>query len=242
MQKFKPNLPPIEEEENRNKNPRIASIALKQAAEEMLQVKPYKTIKRGETPIRPKPDVVEKSTLPQRKRNLIHTLCRADENGNYPSPSNQKVPSYNGFHASLSKPQDVCKAYYVKSYDQPPNKSVVNAVMETQKKIMTSRNMPFSFLVGDLPVFNLECEIKAENQEKFNNLDPFLSPWHGQCVMMATIYTRYKGTEFEEILIQAGVVAPGSVDAALRGKHYRRGMMCLRKYYESLMRKLTKGN
>ena len=180
MQKFKPNLPPIEEETERNKSPRVASIALNQFAEEMQQVKPYKTIKRGETPIRPEPAEVEKSCLIQRKRNIIHVLCRADANGNRPSPSDQKVPSYNGFHASLSKPQDICKAYYVKSYDQPPNKSVVNAVMETQKNIMTARNMPFSFLVGDLPVFNLETEIKAENQEKLNNLEPFLSPWHGQ--------------------------------------------------------------
>ena len=245
MQKYKPNLPPIQEEdEERNRNPRIASIALKQAADEMQQVQPYKTIKRGEPPIRTKPNDVDvkKSTLPQRKRNVIHALCRVDSEGNPPKPSDQKVPAYNGFHASISKPQDVTKAHYVKSYDKPPNKSVVNDIMETQKNIMRSRNMPFSFLVGDLPVFNLLVEIKAESPNaKFDKLNPFLSPWHCQCVMMATIFKRYKGSELEEILVQAGVIGPGSVEPALAGNHYRRGMRCLRLFSENLMRRLTKG-
>ncbi|KAG0725919.1 hypothetical protein GWK47_037642 [Chionoecetes opilio] len=36
----------------------------------------------------------------------------------------------------------------------------------------------------------------------------------------------------------AGVIAEGSVDQALRGKHYNRSIRCLRLMYEALMRRL----
>ena len=38
-----------------------------------------------------------------------------------------------------------------------------------------------------------------------------------------------------------GVIAGGSVDRALKGKHYKRGLRCLRLMYESLMSQQVKG-
>ena len=52
---------------------------------------------------------------------------------------------------------------------------------------------------------------------------PFLGPFHTQCVMMSAIYKRYKGSELGDVLVAGGVVAEGSVDQALKGKHYTRG-------------------
>ena len=36
-------------------------------------------------------------------------------------------------------------------------------------------------------------------------------------------------------IIAAGVIADGSVDQALRGKHFNRGLRCLRLFYETLI-------
>ena len=38
-----------------------------------------------------------------------------------------------------------------------------------------------------------------------------------------------------------GVVAEGSVDRALKGKHYKRGLYCLMLMYEALISGLVKG-
>lgn len=38
-----------------------------------------------------------------------------------------------------------------------------------------------------------------------------------------------------------GVIAEGSVDHALKGKHYKRGLRCLRLMYEALMSQLLQG-
>ena len=48
------------------------------------------------------------------------------------------------------------------------------------------------------------------------------------------------GNELEELLIAEGVAAEGSVDHALKGKHYKRGLRCLKLMYEALMSQLVK--
>ena len=48
--------------------------------------------------------------------------------------------------------------------------------------------------------------------------------------------TMHKGSELGEVL-----VAKGSVDCASKGKHYKRGMLCLLLMYEALMCQLVKG-
>ncbi len=82
--------------------------------------------------------------------------------------------------------------------------------------------------------------LKAENPKKYSEIVPFLGPFHTQCVMMSVIYKRYKGSELGDVLVAGGVVAEGSVDQALKGKHYKRGLRCLRLMYEALMRQLVK--
>ena len=41
------------------------------------------------------------STETQKKRSVIHALARANNEGDRPEPSNQKIPSFSGFQASL---------------------------------------------------------------------------------------------------------------------------------------------
>ena len=57
---------------------------------------------------------------------------------------------------------------------------------------------------------------------------------------MSAIYKRYTGSELGDVLVAAGVIAEGSVDSALKGKHYKRGLRCLRLMYEALMSQLAK--
>ena len=145
-------------------------------------------------------------------------------NGDRPDPAEQTIPSYNGFHAGLNMEQRKGKAYFHMSYNQPPSKSVVNDIMDKLSTIITTKHMPFAFLVGDHPVYVLITLLKAENPNKYRDIVPFLGPFHTQCVLMNAIYKRYKGSELEDVLVAGGVIAEGSVDRALKGKHYIRGL------------------
>ena len=48
------------------------------------------------------------------------------------------------------------------SYNQPPNKSVVDDIIEKLSTIIITKHMPFAFLVGYLPVYVLITLLKAE--------------------------------------------------------------------------------
>ena len=125
------------------------------------------------------------------------------------------------------------------SYNQPPNKSVVDD-MEKLSTIIITKHMPFAFLVGDLPVYVLITLLKAENSSKYCDIVPFLGPFHTRCAMMSAICKRNKGSESEELLVAGGVVAEGSVDHALKGKHYKWGLFCLKLTCEALVSQLVK--
>ncbi len=60
------------------------------------------------------------------------------------------------------------------SYNQPPNKSVVKDIMDKLSSIITSKRMPFAFLVGDQSVYVLITELKAENPQVYTDLHPSL--------------------------------------------------------------------
>ena len=224
----------------RVKDAKAVSHALTEKVRDMQTVEPYRTIKHGEPPIRPKPTAFTFSTETQRMRNIIHALARADMNGNRPAAAEQTISSYGGFHASLNVEQSRGKAYYHMSYNQPPSKSVVNDIMNKLSTIIATKRMPFAFLVGDQPVYVLITLLKAENPDKYCDIVPFLGPFHTQCVMISAIYKRYKGSELGDVLVAAGVIAEGSVDHALKGKHYKRGLRCLRLMYEALVNELVK--
>ena len=44
-----------------------------------------------------------------------------------------------------------------------------------------------------------------------------------------------RGSGMAETLVAAGIVVEGSVDQALRGKHYRRGVRCIMLWREALL-------
>jgi hypothetical protein len=50
------------------------------------------------------------------------------------------------------------------------------------------------------------------------------------------INKRYKGSD---VLVAGGAIAEGSVEHALKGKHYKRGLRCLKLMYEALVSQLT---
>ena len=95
--------------------------------------------------------------------------------------------------------------------------------------------MPFAVIVGDHPVYALVLELKSENPLLFQLIIPFMGPFHIHMSFMSTIYKRFKGSGLSDVLVAAGVIAGGSADQALKGKHYKRGVRCLKLFYESLL-------
>lgn len=78
-------------------------------------------------------------------------------------------------------------------------------------------------------------QLKAENSKLIKNIIPILGAFHQQMSYIYAIYKRFKGSGMAETLVAAGVVVEGSVDQAVRGKHYRRGVCCIMLWREDLV-------
>ena len=215
------------------------SSTLKEIATGMQTHGRYITSKRGEPPVSNRIQAYVGSTEPHRKRCAIHALARADVTGERPDATNQKVPGFAGFQALISAPVEKSKAYYFMTYPEPPKKPVLSDVMMKIKKAIQRKSMPFAVVVCDQPVYTLLVEIKNEHPQEYEKSIPFLGPFHTQGCMIYAIYKRYKGSGIADVLVAAGVIAEGSVDQALRGKHYRRALRCLSLMYETLMHLLV---
>ena len=98
--------------------------------------------------------------------------------------------------------------------------------------------MPFIQLVGDQPVYALILEIKNENPEKFQKVLPVLGGFHIQTAFLSTIAKRFREFGLEEWVVAARIVEAGSVDQAIRGKHYKRAFRIHKLTYECLVRLL----
>ena len=121
------------------------------------------------------------------------------------------------------------------TYSDPPSKTILYDVMCKLAKSINEKKMPFAIIVGDYPVYLLLLELKSENAVQFSKILPFMGPFHIQMSFIYAIYKRFKGSGISDVLVAAGVIAGGSVDQALRGKHFKRGVRCLSLFYETLV-------
>ena len=67
------------------------------------------------------------------------------------------------------------KAYYQSTYPEPLSKSVISNIMVKNVEGMRQKNIPFLFMVGELPTYVPIVELKSENSVKFEDIVPVLS-------------------------------------------------------------------
>ena len=65
-------------------------------------------------------------------------------------------------------------------------------------------------------------------------------PTYGIMAFMSILNTRFGDAGLQNALVQSSIVAEGSVDSALHGKSYNRGIRLHKIYYEALNRLLLK--
>lgn len=202
------------------------------------KIHPYKTVKRGQPAVRQEIDISLQTSDEQRKRGVMHVLARLDIAGKNIPADEQKVGSFTGFQANIHEYVVKSTAYYFLTFPKPPQKSVVHEVMCRMVTAAECKSMPFIQLVGDQPVYALIVQLKNENPEKFQLILPFLGPFHAHISFISAINKRFHGSGLSEILVAADIISEGSVDQALRGKHYNRGIRCLSLMYEVLIRRI----
>ena len=96
--------------------------------------------------------------------------------------------------------------------------------MDRVLKIMESLKLPSIACVFDQAIYLKAIEIKWKEKQKFNNCVLMMGMFHMLMMFMHIFSKRLSAAGLRNVLIQSGAVAEDSVDKALLGKMYNRGI------------------
>ena len=79
-------------------------------------------------------------------------------------------------------------------------------------------------IVFDQAIYAKALEIVWQNPQQFQRVVLRMGTFHMVCAFLAAIGKRFSGAGLEDVLIESGIVATGSVSGVLQGKHYNRAI------------------
>ena len=85
-------------------------------------------------------------------------------------------------------------------------------------------------------IYSKACEIKWKEPAKFKSCLLMMGMFHLIIVFMSILNKLFGSAGMRDALVQSSIVGEGSVDSALRGKSYNRGIRLYKIFYEALNR------
>ena len=114
----------------------------------------------------------------------------------------------------------------------------VQEVLRQVKAKAESLGLESTDLVFDHTIYAKAVEVLTNSTNK--DLQSFINLWMGPfyacCIYLAVLGKRFGSAGLREIIAEADLTGPGSVEAVLRGKHYNRALRVMKTVYEVLMR------
>ena len=121
-----------------------SKVQKRDVASPQTSVQSYHTIRRVNPLPHPEYNIeLNDGTQLQTNRGFVHAIIRKMPSDVFSDATVQMIGAYSGFQASLEDRQQRNKAYYFFTHAQPPNKTVVNEMMQR------------SVEAAEFPLFNL---------------------------------------------------------------------------------------
>lgn len=208
------------------------------APEEPLPI--YNIGKRvGPTPRKVKEIDGEQILKEFRKKNLLFILTRL-----HYATHQQKVCSWTGFNIKVHDKDAIIASNvgYLPTINAPATDvSTVNEALNRSLAIMRSLHLTSIICVFDQAIYAKAFEVKCKEYEKFKPIVLRLGTFHTLCTLISVIGKRFQDAGLKDLLIEAGVVAEGSVSAVLEGRNYNRGVRVHKLAYEAFIRVALEG-
>ena len=113
--------------------------------------------------------------------------------------------------------------------------SAVNEILNQSFKIMTTLHLKQLVVVFDQALYAKAAEIKWKHSERYQNVILWMGIVHTICNLLSVIGKRFQDGGLKTIIIEAGVVAGGSVVGVMEGHRYNRGVRAHKYMYEALL-------
>ena len=165
------------------------------------------TSTRRESDITPKTSTIEES---------VWILCRSFHNVSYTVPdwsgwisktaveTIQHLQSVIGFMTPIFYPITDC--------------ATVQLCLVTSLEAAKQLKQEYTLITMDLAAAKIAYDIQWQNMEKFSKVIINLGAFHAMCSFMGSLGKMMTGSGLEDILIEAGVCASGSIQKVLSGK------------------------
>ena len=116
--------------------------------------------------------------------------------------------------------------------------ATVQYILRLSQKVSKEVNQPYTIITADLAVAKKAYNIIWQNLQEFSNVVIRLGVFHFICAYMGAVEKNLRGSGFEEIILEAGICASGSIEKVMTGKHYNRALRVHKVVLEALERLL----
>ncbi|XP_071817001.1 uncharacterized protein [Apostichopus japonicus] len=150
----------------------------------------------------------------------------------------QTVPGWSAFNSMQT--EDVPKisriGYLPVIPASPTEMSTVYSLLVKSLEICSKLDQEEVVVVLDEAIYCKAQQVLWKEKEKFSKIVLRLGAFHTTCVMLAVIGKRFRDAGLEDILIESGILASGSMNGVMNGKHYNRATRIFKIVYEALHR------
>lgn len=140
-----------------------------------------------------------------------------------------KVPMWVGFNSLMfkdnSKVQTV--SYLTTINESPTNPAVVRETMVRSQKAAAELGEEYIEVTYDLGIAKIAFQIQSSEKPRFDNLFIHMGGFHTMSSFFKAIGKFIDGSGICEVLVDAGLLASGSINGLISGKHFNR---CRRLY------------
>ena len=124
--------------------------------------------------------------------------------------------------------------------------SVVYQCLQTSMKVSSTLGQKFTFVTFDLAAAKLAMNVVWNEPKKFESVVIHLGAFHTLCSYMGALGKYVESSGFEEVILEAGVCASGSLQQVMDGRHYNRSLRIhhnmLDAMYRLVMRRFVDDN
>ena len=154
-------------------------------------------------------------------RDLMWAICRGLCNNDC------TVPDWNGWISMTTASDDTRQSTvgYMRPILHPlTDYATVQECLTKSMQVSKRLDQPFTFITFDYAAARMAYDIVWEKPTLYSNVLVHMGAFHTMCSYMGSLGKMMNGSGFEEILIEAGVCASGSINQVINGSHYNRAM------------------
>lgn len=155
------------------------------------------------------------------KLNMLWVVARRE------SSANQVILSWTGFNIRARSDHTVSadNVSYLPPIDGPvSNLSTVWELLQRSLQIRKQLQLPAIVCVFDQALYAKAAEIVWSRRTKFLEIILSRGVFHTLCTLLRILGKRFADAGLQDLPVEAGVVAQGSVSRVLEGRHYNRGI------------------